>query len=871
MKLGKLKIFAALVAVLCSQHVSPQSSVRAEVLQVTSPISVGANSTCAIRSIDNLYCVGSNSFGQLGNGSNISTTDPQRVVGINNVASVSVGDTSTCAVTKAGALYCWGDNSSGQLGIGTTESKNSATLVSSISNVSRVSVGSNFACALDNAGLLFCWGANDQGQLANDSKTGTLIPVRITAAPAGLLGLAVNGKRVCVLATEVSCWGAFASFVFPSELREWVPVKVAGSAGATSVHLGKDFGCLNFGNSVSCWGANDHGQLGNGTKVQSSSLVKVDAISNAVQLALGDHFGCTTDTMKETYCWGQNGFGQLGVSAGPDQVTRIPTGAESSAYIAAGGSTLCSLELTGAVHCQGDSNSGQTGFLQVSSTPLVNSSETLIAKVSAGADTTCALSTAGSLNCWGALSPVMPESTSFVDVSVGNNSACAVTTVKKVLCWGSNGSGQLGDDSIRTSLVMTQAANATAEFTKVAVGYRHACAVTVDGLIYCWGDNSHLQLGSSGSGSKVPKVVPGIASARTLALGDYHSCIQQGSGTVTCWGDNSKKQINTSATKFLPPTDLLVREPVSSFGLGSYNTCMLYTSKTLQCFGDNSKKQAPGSVVGSFQTLSVGSTTVCATNLDSKVMCFGSADSGKLGSITVNTSTPTLISATLASSVSVGDGHACLISTLGSMACWGLNDSGQLASSFGFPSAFATPLVSIMGPLAVGETLTAQVSSSETSTTFTYLWKRSTKIDSGFATLSSQTSPTISLSSSDLGRYFTVEIRQSKWGVASISYVSKPVGAIGAAVRLLLTPTPTVSGTNKVGRVLRVLPGRWDSGVQLKYQWFRGKTIIKGATAITYRLAKLDLGKQISVSVTASKVGVPKVVKKSAKSSKIVG
>jgi alpha-tubulin suppressor-like RCC1 family protein len=871
MNLGKLKMFLGLVAIICSQFVFAQAPARAEIARVASPISVGQNSTCAIRSIDDLFCVGSNTHGQLGNGTNISTTDPQKVSGISNVASVSVGDTSSCAVTKSGSLYCWGDNSSGQLGIGTTENKNVATLVSNITNVSKVAVGGNFACALNTEGLLFCWGANDQGQLANDTKSGSLIPVQIAAAPADLLGIAVNGKRVCVLNTEVSCWGGFASFVFPTELRNWVPVKVSGSAGVTSVSLGSDFGCLNFGTSVSCWGANDHGQLGNGTKVQSSSLVQVNAISNSDQLALGDHFGCITDTIKETYCWGQNNFGQLGVTAGPDQVTRIPTGAESSAYIGAGGSTLCSLELTGAINCLGDSNAGQTGYLQVSPTPLVNSSETSVTKVSAGADTTCAINSAGSLKCWGALVPEILESTTFVDISVGNNSACAVTTAKKVFCWGANGSGQLGDDTNRTSLVMTPIANSTSTFTNVSVGYRHACAITVDGLIYCWGDNAHLQLGYVGSGSKVPKVVPGIASASTLALGDYHTCIQQVSGTVNCWGDNSKKQINASATKLLPPTDLAVSKTVSSFGLGSYNTCILDISKTLQCFGDNSKKQSPGILLGTFQSLSVGSTTVCATNMDSKVMCFGSADSGKIGSISVNTSTPALISATLASSVSVGEGHACLISTLGAMACWGSNDSGQLASSLGFPSAFATPVVSIAGSAAVGEILTAQVSNAETSTTYSYLWKRSMKIDTGFATLSSQTSPTIALSSSDLGRYFIVEIKQSKWGVTSISYVSKPVGAIGVPLRLLLTPTPSISGMNKVGRVLKVLPSRWESGVGLKYQWYRGRFAIKGATGLMYKLVKLDLGKQISVSVTASKVGVPTVVMKSTKTTKIVG
>lgn len=869
--MGKFRILVTLVAVVCSQAVLVQSPAQAVLPQTISPIAVGANSSCAIRSLDDLYCVGANNFGQLGNGTNTSTTDPQKVQGIANVASVSVGDSSTCAVTKVGALYCWGDNSFGQLGIGSTENKNVATLVSGVSNIASVSVGANFACAVSNNGVVFCWGANDFGQLTNDTKTGSLVPVQTTATPSGVSAVAVNGKRACALATELYCWGGFASFIFPNELRNWVPTKVPGSSGATSIYLGGDFGCLNFGTSVSCWGANDHGQLGNGTKAQSATLVPLNGISNAVQLALGEHFGCIIDTIKETYCWGQNNFGQLGVAAGADQVTRIPTGANSSAFIAAGGSTICSLVLDGEVNCLGDSNAGQTGYLQVSSIPLANSAESQVVKVSAGADTSCSLNSSGALKCWGAIAPVIPQATSFIDVSVGNNSACAITTLQKVLCWGANGSGQLGDDTNRTSLVMTAVANSAAKFTKVSVGYRHACALTGDGLIYCWGDNAHLQLGSSGAGSKVPKVVPGIATATSLSLGDYHTCIQQLSGTVTCWGDNSKKQINSSATKLLSPVDLVLAKPASSFGLGSYSTCILDTSKTILCFGDNSKKQAPGVLVGSFQTMSVGSTTVCATNLDSKVMCFGSADSGKLGSLSVSTSTPTQISATLASSVSVGTSHACLVSTVGTMACWGSNDAGQLASSFGFPSAFGTPTITVTGSAAVGEVLSAQVSNLETSTTYSYLWKRSTKSDTGFATLTSQTDPTIALSSSDFGRYFLVEVKQSKWGVTSASYASKATGSVGSPLRLLLTPTPAISGVNRVGRLLKVLPGRWEAGVTLKYQWFRGRFAIKGATGLTYKLVKLDTGKQISVNVTASKLGVPSVLVKSAKTVKIIG
>lgn len=857
-------------ALLFGQFSFVQSPAEALLPVAVTPISAGAGSTCSIRASNDLYCVGSNSFGQLGNGNNISTSDPQKVIGISAVSAVSVGGTSACAVTGGGSVFCWGDNSSGQLGIGNTVSQNLANQVPGLSNAVSVAVGLNFACALTSAGVLTCWGANEAGQLANESRTGSTTPTFVSAAPSAISSINANGKRVCVLASDVYCWGDFPAYIFPNEARNWVPTKVEGSSGALGVALGSDFGCLVFSNGVSCWGANDHGQLGNGTKVLSAALVAVIGISNVSQITVGDHFACSTDSNRDTYCWGQNSSGQLGISAGVDQPTRIPTGATSSAYISAGTNNLCALKLTGEILCVGDSTSGQSGYLSTSAIPLTNSTASNLSKVSAGADTSCAIDSNGLLQCWGALKPISTYGGTFSDVSVGNGSACAVTSEKKLLCWGSNSAGQLGDGSNRTSMSLVSVSNSTASFEKVSVGYKHSCAVTSDGLVYCWGDNSHLQLGSTGADSKVPKVVPGIATATSVAVGDYHSCAQQTNGSITCWGDNSKKQISVSATKYLPPTELVLSSPVSKFALGAYNTCLLFASKSLQCFGDNAKKQSPGVVAGSYISVASGSSTVCAADIDAKVWCFGSADSSKLGLVSTNTSTPTRISTMLASGISVGEGHACAIALDGTLACWGANDSGQLASSFGFPSPFADANVQVTGPRAIGESLTANVTSSEPSANSSYLWTRSLQSEGVYSSLSSQTNSTIELGKTDLGRYFVVEVKQSKWGITSGAYLSQPVGPVSPAIRLFLTPIPLISGMNKVGKVLTARPGTWDEGVKLSYRWYRGKAAIKGATKVTYKLATPDLGKQITVWVTGSISSLPSVLMKSSKTSKIV-
>ena len=872
MRKANLIKLATVSALFISQLVFTQTPAQALLAAAIEPIAVGESSSCAIRAADDLYCVGSNTYGQLGNGNTISTTDPQTILGISNVASVSVGSTSACAVTYTGSLYCWGSNSSGQLGLGNNENKTAATLVSALSNISQVSVGTNFACALSKASVLYCWGSNEFGQLGQDQLQGSSSPIAVAGLPSSINVMAVRGNRVCILSSDIYCWGEFADNLFTSGAKQFNPTKVIDSSGALGVNLGSDFGCLKFQTSVSCWGANDHGQLGVGNKTSSNTLVAVTGINSAKQVVTGSHFACVLDASGDTFCWGENQSGQLGIQAGSDQTTRIPTGAAKSTYLAAYSSTSCSLKLDGNVSCIGDVSSGQSGVLASTAIVQNNSKVSGVVRVSAGTSTTCALTTV--LNCWG---PLAPDDTDLPvdEVSVGNSSACVVSTAKNLYCWGSNSSGQLGDSSVKSATLKINKVAIDANFSKVAVGYRHACGVTDVGLVYCWGDNSRLQLGSAGADSKTPKAVPGIGTAVSVAVGDYHSCVQLQDGAMTCWGDNSKKQINSTATSQLAPTSLVLAGAVRAYSLGSFNTCLLtniapLTTNTLNCFGDNSKKQSPGVVSGRYKEVSSGANTVCAINTDDEIYCFGSADSSKLGAVSVDTSTPTKISGVPSRLVSVGGSHVCRTNIIGSFGCWGSNLSGQLSTSFGYPKAFTKPTIYISGSKALGEKLSANIFSSESNVSNSYLWTRATTSSGSFANLTSQTKSTLTTSGTDLGRVFKVEIKQSKWGITSQTYSSNVFGPITPQVRILLTPVPEVSGLNKVGKFLIVRPGRWDTGVKLSYQWYRGSTLIKGATKGNYQLVAADLGKQIFVSVSGVKPGLPKVTKKSVKTAKVI-
>jgi alpha-tubulin suppressor-like RCC1 family protein len=93
-------------------------------------VALGGYHTCAVQTAGALYCWGKGDDGQLGLGNFTSQTTPVLVTGLDHVALVGLGYDHTCAATSTtGALYCWGSASYGQLGDGTAISKNTPTLV----------------------------------------------------------------------------------------------------------------------------------------------------------------------------------------------------------------------------------------------------------------------------------------------------------------------------------------------------------------------------------------------------------------------------------------------------------------------------------------------------------------------------------------------------------------------------------------------------------------------------------------------------------------------------------------------------------------------------------------------------------------------
>jgi alpha-tubulin suppressor-like RCC1 family protein len=273
-----------------------------------------------------------------------------------------------------------------------------------------------------------------------------------------------------------------------------------------------------------CWGANDRGQLGNGSTGFSAAPSLVAGGLRFRHVSVGNWHSCGVTTTNLVYCWGDNFHGELGDGTGYPENTRRLTpvlvkGGHRFRLVRGGNHFTCAVAADGSAFCWGYNAVGQLGDGTRTSrhVPVRVKGSHQWRQLKAGESHVCGVTIADrafcwGMNFWGQLGdgtqnvPGKPVAVAgglrFRWVTAGGAHSCGVTTADRAYCWGRAEDGQLGDGSPPPVFGIWSPVTVatTVRFDHVMAGADHTCGVALSGRAFCWGRNAWGEVGNGGTG-----------------------------------------------------------------------------------------------------------------------------------------------------------------------------------------------------------------------------------------------------------------------------------------------------------------------------------------------------------------------------------
>ena len=301
--------------------------------------------------------------------------------------------------------------------------------------------------------------------------------------------------------------------------------------------------------------------------------------------------------------------------------------------------------------------------------------------------------------------------------------------------WGANNRGQVGDGTNQTRPIPTSLALPSGEqAANIAAGPRFGLLLTASGKVYAWGDNRHGELGigtvTSGSWSPVPVAMPPGTTVTSISAGPGHATAVTNDGLLYAWGENSFGELGIGSFTAFEPLPQRVVLPAGTLALAAaageqYTLALTSNGRVLSWglnshgeFGNGTTSVTAVTAVPIWVTIAPSDFIIAigagdhsqALTSDGRVLSWGANGYGQLGIGTVNRAgSPypvlvTLPGGVVVTAISDNAGHTSALTATGQILTWGINDHGQLGD--GTVSAFsAVPVCVVLPPSSLATSL----------------------------------------------------------------------------------------------------------------------------------------------------------------------
>jgi alpha-tubulin suppressor-like RCC1 family protein len=633
-----------------------------------------------------------------------------------HIVDIGFTDIDVCALKDEGSVFCNG--------------KGNSLIVTGIGGpavqicVGWVSLDFAFGCALRADGAVFCWGDSNGTSVNPLGDSGGQFWSIEAPGVDDAVGIACGSQTACAVKRDGTawCWGGTRGTPYPYPMT--------GEAPRPLPELGSDIATLQAGEGGICAFSRSGAATCFGVLFTPSSSTTplpppraVPELDGASALAIGNSHVCAAGADGRVRCWGANDFGQLGdgtfvAHTAPALATTLGgsgAGGASAAMreIAAGDGVTCASFGDGAVRCVGRNDRGQLGdgsALSLAAVPVALASGSSVASYqAAGTDhAASALLSDGSVVAWGAIPPIAlpaapggpplraaapvavaapPAVPAAVQASVTSTSACLRTAGGTVRC-----------------LDTAPPTGTPASFHVVpgletgALDLEGNCAVPAGGGVTC-------NIGLAGVTPSAAPGTAGMGAVAALGIGYSGGCVVRPDGNVECWsalvgnptttpiqglggravavavGDDACALRDDGAVVCTPLNGDIIQLPAAAVGVTAASGvfCQQYPWGGLGCRVDDFHGHA------------------CAWTAAGDLYCWGRDNTyGQLGDgTTTTTRTGAAVHVTAPGgpviSASAGNRQTCAVRAADrKLVCWGWNGAGELGTGTGGPRATST-------------------------------------------------------------------------------------------------------------------------------------------------------------------------------------